>query len=119
MAHFSAQILLNFSRPHLSPLLLGPLSQEAGGYGSCGDVFKNTEDPDYRILLDAIERGKSHLDAKPRFGTPGFKPNHQYLREMKKYGVLQADFTPGADGIDVYATDQAYWKSLWCRPPSS
>jgi len=39
IARFSANILLNFSRPELSPLLLGPLAREAGGFGSCGPVF--------------------------------------------------------------------------------
>ncbi len=114
LARYSNHILLNFSRPHLSPLLLGPLAEEAGGYGSCGTVFANTNDPDYRRLLAAIERGKKKLDAKPRYGTPDFRPNKQYIREMVRFGVLPASFDP-ADSIDVFASDQAYWRSLWLQ----
>ena len=43
---------------------------------------------------------------------PGFLPRPQYVREMKRYGVLPAD-QPDDTPIDVYATDQAYWRSLW------
>ncbi len=114
LTRYSNHILLNFSRPHLSPLLLGPLAAEAGGYGSCGAVFANTDDADYRRLLAAIERGKQELDAKPRYGTPGFRPNKQYIRELVRFGVLPASFDP-AEPIDVFASDQAYWRSLWLQ----
>ncbi|MCB1126496.1 MAG: PD40 domain-containing protein, partial [Verrucomicrobiae bacterium] len=50
MARYSANILVNFSRPELSPLLLGPLAKEAGGWGSCGGVFQSKEDPGYQAL---------------------------------------------------------------------
>ncbi len=46
---------------------------------------------------------------------PGFRPNEHYVREMKKYGVLPADLGPNAP-IDPYATDRAYWRSLWHKP---
>jgi hypothetical protein len=43
---------------------------------------------------------------------PGFRPPAMYVREMQRFGIL-----PRAAGedqrIDVYATDQAYWRSLW------
>ena len=42
-------------------------------------------------------------------------PAVHYVREMKKYGILPADLPEDAD-IDVYATDRAYWRSLWYRP---
>jgi hypothetical protein len=44
---------------------------------------------------------------------PGFRPNEQYVREMKRYGILPAAFDNLADRIDVYQTDEAYWRSLW------
>ncbi len=47
---------------------------------------------------------------------PGFRPNDSYIREMQRYGILPADL-PG--NIDPYATDDAYWRSLWYRPVSS
>jgi hypothetical protein len=47
---------------------------------------------------------------------PGFKPNEHYVREMKRYGVLPESFDLANDPIDVYATDDAYWRSMWHRP---
>jgi cytochrome c553 len=116
IARFSPNILLNFSRPELSPLLLGPLAKAAGGYQSCGVVFGDKSDPDYQRVLAGIQKGKSLLDAEPRFGTPGFRPNRQYVREMKKYGILPAPFEPAKDAIDVFQSDQSYWRSFWYRP---
>ncbi|MBM3839942.1 MAG: hypothetical protein FJ398_18625 [Verrucomicrobia bacterium] len=113
IARFSTDILLNFTRPRWSPLLLGPLAKSAGGYGSCGDVFRDTNDPDYQSLLSAIEKGKKDLDVEPRFATPDFKPNAQYIREMTRYGILPLSFESTRDPINVYAIDQAYWRSLW------
>lgn len=113
MARFSANILLNYSHPESSALLLGPLDKNAGGYGSCGQVFANSQDPDYLKLLTAIARGKTDLDKEPRFGCAGFKPNRQYMREMKKYGVLPPDYDIVTSPMDGYQLDQAYWRSLW------
>ena len=117
LARYSANILLNFTRPEWSPLLLGPLARSAGGYERCGAVFQDKSDPDYQRLLAAIARGKADLDASPRYATPGFKPNRQYVREMKRYGILPASFDLSKDPIDVFQVDQAYWKSLWYQPP--
>jgi mono/diheme cytochrome c family protein len=119
LAKFSASILLNFTRPELSSLVLGPLSKEAGGYGSCGAVFKDASDPDYQKLVAAIERGKKVFDAEPRYGTPDFRPNRQYVREMKRYGVLPASFDLARDKIDIFQTDQAYWRSFWHDPKAN
>jgi hypothetical protein len=116
VARFSSHILLNFSRPQLSPLLLGPLAKTAGGFGSCSNVFQSTQDPDYRSLLAALTRAKQVLDAQPRFGTPEFKPNRQYVREMKRYGLLPPEFDLARDTLDVFAADQKYWRSLWYQP---
>jgi hypothetical protein len=113
IAKFGAGILLNFSRPELSPLLLGPLATGAGGFGSCGEVFTSREDADYKTLLAALREAKSIIDADPRYATPQFKPNRQYVREMKKYGILSASFDVANDSIDVFEIDQKYWRSLW------
>jgi hypothetical protein len=113
VARFSPNILLNLTRPHLSPLLLGPLATNVGGFGSCGEVFRNTADPDYQRLLASIRKSKADLDAVPRFGTPEFKPNREYVREMKKYGILPARFNLAKDPIDVFEADQRYWRSFW------
>lgn len=49
--------------------------------------------------------------------TGGFKPNKDYVREMKRYGILPPEFDVAKDPIDCYATDQAYWKLFWWQPP--
>jgi hypothetical protein len=110
LIRFSAHILLNLSNPENSPLLLGPLVREAGGLGSCGDVFMSREDPDYQRLLRAVEACKVTAETKPRYGTAGFQPNSQYIREMKRYGVLPVAFDPDAVLIDPFQTDQDYWR---------
>lgn len=115
IARFGSSILVNLSRPEFSPVLLGPLAKEAGGWGSCGTVFKDTSDPDYQKMLAAIRNGKS-VWPKPRWGEPGFKPNRQYVREMKRFQILPESFDLAKDPIDVFATDQAYWKSYWHQP---
>ena len=45
-------------------------------------------------------------------GTPD-RPSSQYIREMKRYGILPADLDPAVTPIDVYATDEAYFRSFW------
>lgn len=116
LTRYSEHIMLNFSRPELSSLLLGPLAAEAGGYESCGAIFADTEDPDYRQLLASLHRGKAELDARPRYGVPGFVPNHQYVRELIRFGLLPASFDPASQPLDVFRTDQDYWQSLWLKP---
>jgi hypothetical protein len=112
---FSGHVLLNLSRPELSPLLLGPLPKAAGGWGTCPSQFSGKDDVAYRILLSAISREKKRLAHVPRFGTPEFKPNKQYVREMKRFGVLSPEFNLSRDAIDVFETDQRYWKLFWYR----
>jgi hypothetical protein len=36
---------------------------------------------------------------------------------MIRYGILPPDTDRMKDRIDVYATDRAYWRSLWYQPP--
>jgi hypothetical protein len=79
-------------------------------------VFASTEDPDYRTILRAIEIAQTELRALQRFAMPGFRPTRHYVREMIRYGILPADFDVANDPIDVYQTDQAYWRSLWYQP---
>lgn len=115
-------ILFNLSRPHLSLALLAPLAKEARGYARCvtkdGEpIFTSTADPDYRKILAMTTAGRDHLERIKRFDMPGFRPDPAYLREMKRYGVLSSNHPPDAL-LDVYALDQAYWKSLWYVPVS-
>jgi len=123
---YSRHLMFNLTRPEKSLILIAPLAKQSGGYGLCrqrkkngepGDsavVFANTDDPDYRKVLQLCRDGKRHLQQNRRFDMPGFRPTPMYVREMKKYGVLPADAAADAE-IDVYATDRAYWRSLWYR----
>jgi hypothetical protein len=117
---FNRHILYNLSRPEKSLLLLAPLSKAAGGYGggknACPVAFKNTDDPDYQTLLKAIVEAKAYVDKITRFDKPGFKPRPEYIREMKRYGLIDKAFDATKDPIDVYKMDRKYWDSLNYRP---
>jgi hypothetical protein len=112
---FSRHILYNLSRPEKSLQLLAPLAKAAGGYALCGEVFTSAEDPDFRRLLSGIQEAKAHLESIQRFTMPGFRPEPEYVREMKRYGILPETHQAG-DPLNVYDTDRRYWESLWHRP---
>jgi len=116
--------VFNLSRPEKSLVLLAPLAAAAGGLGRCvatgpdgreAPVFADAGDPDYRALLALCEAGARRLAVIKRFDMPGFRPPDPYLREMKRYGILEAIPPPDAP-LDPYALDRAYWKSLWHLP---
>ncbi len=120
--------MFNLSRPDKSLILLAPLAKNAGGYNICKQrndngtfgqtvtVFADANDPDYKKILAMCREGKRHLERIKRFDMPGFRPTKSYIREMKRYGMLPRDLHEDAL-IDVYATDRAYWRSLWWQPP--
>jgi mono/diheme cytochrome c family protein len=141
LTRYSRHRVFNLTRPDKSLLLLTPLARQAGGYAEGEPVvpaagaqplaedrsrpprpvvhpviFRDTHDPDYRGLLAHVEAARAKLDEIKRFDMPGFKPNGHYVREMQRFGVLPAAFDLATDPIDVYATDQAYWQSMWHRP---
>jgi hypothetical protein len=103
-------------------ILLAPLARAAGGYQLCSKaddtapVFASTSDPDYQALLAMVSAGKKDLETITRFDMPNFKPRAAYLREMKRYGILPAEF-PADAPLDPYQTDRRYWQSLWHQPP--
>ena len=121
----SRHIVFNLSRPEKSLLLLAPLAASAGGWSLCRDpksnqpakVFSDTTDADYQALLAMCAAGRDELARVKRFDMPGFRPRADWVRELKRYGVLPATFQPG-DSVDVYATEQRYWRSLWYQPPA-
>jgi hypothetical protein len=116
----SHHVVFNLTRPEKSLLLLAPLAKEHGGYAICRDretdrpVFDTKADTDYRVLLEMIQSSKALLDASPRFDRHDFRPNPHYVREMRRMGVLP-NKTPRSL-INVYATDEAYWRSFWWQP---
>ena len=119
----SRHIVFNLSRPAKSLLLLAPLADGAGGWQLCREpgtqqrtpVFAGTNDADYQVLLALCQAGKAQLDRIRRFDMPGFRPRPEWVREMKRFGILAAD-APGDDPPDVYATEQRYWRALWPQP---
>ncbi len=119
----SRHIVWNLSRPEKSMMLLAPLVSGAGGWGVCRDVktkapvrvFESTGDADYQKLLALVARGKATLDADKRFDMAGFKPRAEWVREMRRYGILPASATRDS-GLNVYSVERAYWESLWYRP---
>ncbi len=116
----SRHIVFNLSRPEKSLMLLAPLSKTAGGLGICGadedgepaeTIFADTADPDYAKILAMCTAGKTRLAEIKRFDMPGFRPPAQYLREMKRYGILPT--IPGeGESVDPYALDRRYWASF-------
>lgn len=119
----SRHIVFNLSRPEKSLMLLAPLAETAGGWGLCRDpktkpaatVFADTKDADYQKLLALCVAGKERLEEVTRFDMTDFRPRLDWVREMKRYGILAADMKPEA-GLDVYATERKYWESLWYQP---
>jgi len=130
-----AGLLYNLTEPEKSPILLAPLSKQAGGWGICKEetgttqsaelkqtpqekrtacVFEAKDDPDYQTILTSIQEAKQNLDKIKRFDMPDFRPNEHYIREMKRYGILPKDLGP-TDKIDPYAVDQMYWQSFWYK----
>ena len=113
LARFSVHAILNLSHPEHSALLLAPLAKESGGWARCGTVFESTTDPDYRRLLQSMVKAKRLVDTIPRYATTEFKPNRQYIREMKKYGVLPSSFDLDRVNTDHFKIDQKYWRLFW------
>ncbi|HEY5912761.1 MAG TPA: hypothetical protein VJA21_19340 [Verrucomicrobiae bacterium] len=118
----SRHIVFNLSRPEKSLLLLAPLAEAAGGWGLCRDlkskekvvVFADMKDPGYETLRAMCLAGKNHLEQVKRFDMADFQPRQDWVREMHRYGILPTAETQ--EPIDVYATEQRYWRSLWYSP---
>lgn len=117
--------LYNLSRPEKSMILLAGMPKEAGGYGWCKDkagkpvaVFRDANDSDYQTILKAIQaaRARQEKDRACRPDLPGFRPNANYVRWMRRWGILPDTFNPDKAPLDVYAIDQRYWRSLWHQP---
>ena len=62
--------------------------------------------------------GRDYLDKNRRFDMPGFHPTPQYVREMRRFGIITDNAADNA-AIDAYQADGAYWRSLWYRPPGN
>ena len=140
MSRFSRHRIFNLSLPEKSLTLTAPLARAAGGFaeGSLPPadahnqivedrtrppkptvhpvVFADMSDSDYRKILAHIAAAGRRLEQIKRFDMRGFRPNEHYVRELKRFGVLGTSVDPARDPIDVYAADEAYWRSFWHRP---
>jgi hypothetical protein len=70
---------INLTRPEFSPALTAHLSRDAGGRGIPCEmngknsiIFEDKNDPDYQLLLQAIETGKQLMLETPAADMPGF-----------------------------------------------
>lgn len=83
-------------------------------------VFADTADPDYQAVLKHLRAARAHLGGIKRFDMPGFQPRYEYLREMKRYGVLPADFgLQNPPTVDPYQLDREYWRLFHHQPVGS
>jgi len=121
---YNRHAVFDLTRPEKSLFLRAPLAKSAGGLGLCTNaadaaaaVFTSTNDPAYRALAAMIDAGRKRLDEVKRFDMPGFRPRPEYLREMKRYGVLPDTFNTEKDAADPYALDRQYWDLFTYRPP--
>ena len=109
-------VLLNFTTPEESTILLAPLAKSAGGRESCGAAtFADKEDPDFKKMLAGIQVSKQKFAERPQWGQEGWKPNPQYIREMKRFGILPESFDIDKDPFDPFTADQAYWRASWSK----
>ncbi len=126
---FQQHILYNLTHPDQSVQLLAPLAKKAGGYGACREiipagknaetvtgnvasVFESQDDPDYQTLLAAIRDAKALHDSDPRWDTPGWKAPVEYVREMKRHGILPEAFDRETDALDPHEIDRRYWNAV-------
>ena len=126
---FQQHILYNLTHPDRSVQLLAPLAKKAGGYGACrqiirakkkadkitdkvASVFRSKDDPDYQTLLAAIQDAKALHETDPRWDTPGWKAPIEYIREMKRHGVIPETFNRETDPLDPHEIDKRYWSAV-------
>ena len=93
-----------------------PILPKDAKAANAAPIFADTSDADYRALLAMCEAGHCRLDSIKRFDMPGFRPRPEYVREMKRFGVLPASFDPDKDPLDVYLLDRRYWALFGWKP---
>jgi hypothetical protein len=134
LSRYSRHRIFNLSRPKKSLALTLPLAEGAGGAGTepLGPamrvaenfsqppaevkhpiVFETTEDLDYQAILTHIQAAGARLREIKRFDMPGFRPGEEYLREMRRYGVLPPASEDDGGPIDPYDADRRYWNLMY------
>ncbi len=134
---FDKHSRIDIGKIQRSFLLRAPLSKEAGGLQLCRErparssgkhyeksaesekpmiVFETKDDPGYvelekmiRGCLDGSASGGRAPDIlKPAYWQPGFVPDEAYIREMKRYGVLDPGWEPGTP-TDWFELEEKYF----------
>jgi hypothetical protein len=120
--------VFNLSRPEKSLILMAPLAKATGGAAVCREIlpdgklgqpaviFQDTADPDYQKILKMVQAGQKNLEEIKRFDMPGFRPRREYLREMKRFGILPPGFDLDRDPANGYELDRKYWESFHYVP---
>lgn len=121
-AFFGPDHRINLTHPEWSQMLTAPLAKEQGGLALCrdkdgGPVFKDKDDPDYKLMLAALQGGAETLDENPRVDMPEqlarvaeLRPvvmavkygagEHPTVFEWRKEGWISKDAVFEASSID-------------------
>ena len=111
----------NLKHPQLSSVLMAPLSRKAGGRAADGAhpvVFKSKDDPDYRIILSAIQRASDYVkNENPRYTDKNYKPRGAYYSALLRRGIITEE-TP-LENFDAFEADKKYWDKVIDPPAQS
>ncbi|MFP4381960.1 MAG: hypothetical protein ACLFUS_15780 [Candidatus Sumerlaeia bacterium] len=125
--------LFNRDEPEKSPLLLAPLAREAGGWGACrqskarswdpaagkrekaelATIFETKDDPDYQAIQKYLMDELGDFAKRPDYYEEGFVPAPFYVREMKRYGVLDPEWNHWKEPIDFFALEEDYYNLFY------
>jgi hypothetical protein len=110
--------LFNLAKPEKSLLVLAPLMAEQGGLGLCratdgkaAVVFaKGKDDPLYKAALGQCAKRAAKQDWH---AAANYRLDKAYVVQMKRFGILPADFDETAPPPDPYDLDRQYYESHW------
>jgi hypothetical protein len=136
LSRYSRHRIYNLSRPEKSVALSVALAKGAGGSATeaLGQsatiaedfsipplavkhpiVFTHRDDPDYQAILAHIQAAGKRLRQIKRFDMPDFRPAPEYLREMRRYGLLPPSSIDDTAPIDSYEADRRYWAMIYAE----
>ena len=134
LSRYSRHRIYNLSRADKSVALTVALAKDAGGTATepLGQaalvsedfsappiavkhpiVFTHTDDPDYQAILTHIQAAEDRLREIKRFDMPDFRPAPEYLREMRRYGILSPESINDSGPVDPYNVDRRYWEMIY------